>query len=191
MGTRGWFFALAAILLFLGALPSQSCAQVRVGVGVAPPPLGIAAPPAVVVIPGTYVYLAPDIGFDVFFYHGYWYRPYGGGWFRAKVWRGPWGPVVARRVPRALLSLPPDYHMVPPGYRRIPNSDLMRNWAGWERDHYWDRDPQWHEGWHGKAEERHEEGRGRPEGHGKFEETHGDQRGHEGREERGHEERER
>jgi hypothetical protein len=184
MGTKTWFFALASLVLFLAALPSQSPGQVGVNVGVALPPLGVPAPPAVVVIPGTYVYLAPGIGVDVFFYHGYWYRPYGGGWFRARGWNGPWGSLRAGVVPRPLLSLPPDYRMVPPGARRIPRADLMRNWAGWERNHYWEKDRAWHEGWHGKGGE----ARGRPEGHGKIEERRGEPRGHE---ERRHEEHER
>ena len=180
MGTRGWFLALAAILLFFCVLPPQSYGQVGVGVGV--PPLQIPAPPAVVVIPGTYVYMVPDIGVDVLFYHGFWYRPYEGRWFRTRSWGGPWAFVGPRAVPGPLLSLPPDYRMVPPGDRRIPRADLMRNWAGWERTRYWDRDRAWHEGWHGKGEVRHEEGPRKPEGHGRVEE---ERRGHEEREEHG------
>jgi hypothetical protein len=55
-----------------------------------PPPYAVSAPPEVVPVPGTYVYFVPDIGVDILFYHGYWYRPYGGGWYRAPSYSGPW-----------------------------------------------------------------------------------------------------
>ena len=156
----------AALLLTLFmALPFPGAAQVSVGVHIGPPPpYRIAGPPAVIVIPGTYVYMVPDIGEDLLFYGGIWYRPYQGRWFNARSYNGPWGYVHDPRVPRALLELPPDYRQVPPGWRRIPYGDLRRNWAGWQRDRYWDRDPRWREGWHGRPEERRGEGPGHFEG---------------------------
>jgi hypothetical protein len=41
----------------------------------APPRVEFAEPPELVPIPGRYVYFVPDIDFDLFFYHGWWYRP--------------------------------------------------------------------------------------------------------------------
>ena len=80
-----------------------------------PPPYRIAAPPSVVVIPGTYVYMVPDIGADIFFYGGNWYRLHQGRWFSAGAYNGPWMYVPDPRVPRALGQLPPDYRHIPPG----------------------------------------------------------------------------
>jgi hypothetical protein len=40
----------------------------RVSIGVNLPSVTFAAPPDVVVIPGTYVYIVPDVDVDVLFY---------------------------------------------------------------------------------------------------------------------------
>ena len=77
--------------------PHPGGAQVRVGVHIGPPPsYRFSAPPPVVVIPGTYVYMIPDIDTDVFFFSGYWFRSYGGHWFRAgpTTGRGHTGPIT-------------------------------------------------------------------------------------------------
>ena len=68
-----------------------------------------------VVIPGTYVYMVPDIGADIFFYSGNWYRLHQGRWFSAGSYNGPWIYVPDPRVPRALVQLPPDYRQHPTG----------------------------------------------------------------------------
>jgi len=130
-----------ALLLVFAGYPAASDARVNVdiGVNIALPPLAFPAPPEVVVIPGTYVYFVPGIEADVFFYHGYWYRPYRDYWFRARAYNGPWVGMVSSRVPRVLVSLPPDFRHVPPGYRHVPYGELRGHWRAWERDRYWDR----------------------------------------------------
>ena len=54
---------LAAFCLFS---PAISYAEVNAGVTVALPPFVIPAPPALVVIPGSYVYYPPDVRVDIF-----------------------------------------------------------------------------------------------------------------------------
>ena len=103
----------------------------------APPPYEFAAPPDVVPIPGTYAYFVPG-NVDVLFYQGYWYRPFGGRWYRAMSYNGPWLFVPGPRVPRALVTLPPGWRRVPPGYRPIPHAELHRNWQRWERERHWE-----------------------------------------------------
>jgi hypothetical protein len=113
-------------------------------VNISPPPQYVfAAPPPVVVIPGTYVYLVPDIGLDILFYHGYWYCPYRGHWFWARSCNGPWAYLAPARVPRVLIDLPAGYRRLPPRYHRIPYGQFERNWERWERDRYWHRDKEW------------------------------------------------
>lgn len=154
----GLFLALAA------SLPASGVAQ-RVDVRIVlPPPERFAAPPPVIVIPGTYVYVIPDVHMDIFFFSGYWYRPYRDHWFRARSYNGPWSHRPDNSVPRALMQLPPGYRDVPPGYRRIPQGQLRRNWAIWERGHHWDRDPQWREGRRGRPGGRQMQGPERLEG---------------------------
>jgi hypothetical protein len=161
------------VLMSMG-YSNTALAEVKVNVGIKvppPPPFMIPAPPPVVVIPRTYVYAVPDIEVDILFYHGYWYRPHQGHWYRARSYNGPWVYLSPRSVPRPLIELPPDYHRVPHGYRRIPHGDLKKNWSGWERQRHWDRDREWREGWREGHEERErhdiekgEHGQGRGKG---------------------------
>jgi hypothetical protein len=120
--------------------PDGSGGQVSASPEYTPPPAyAIEAPPPVVPIPGTYVYYVPDIGADILFYHGHWYRPYAGRWYRAGTYKGPWGYLAPRMVPGAIRGLPPDYRRgIPPGYRPVHHVDLQRNWQRWERERYWD-----------------------------------------------------
>ncbi len=106
----------------------------------APPPPAYAppAPPEVYPIPGSYVYFVPGIDVDIFFYRGYWWRPFGGRWYRAGAYNGPWYYMAGPRVPQVLVTLPPGYRRVPPGYHRIPYGELHRNWDRWERERHWD-----------------------------------------------------
>ena len=150
------------ILLMAGALfllivfsPGRGNAGVHVSVGINLPVYRFAAPPPLVVIPGTYAYFVPDAGVDIFFYHDYWYRPYEGRWYRARSYNGPWGYVAPGRVPGFFLNLPPNYRHVPPGHAHIPYGQFKKNWRRWERERYWDR----HDDHGGQREGRDREGR--------------------------------
>ncbi len=160
-----------ALLTVSGITEAMAGVEVNVNIGAppvlvtpAPPPVVVApasppvlmmpAPPPVVVIPGTYVYAVPDVEVNILFYHDYWYRPYEGRWYRARSYNGPWAYLAPSRVPRALIELPPDHHMIPPGYRHIPYGQMKKNWPKWERERYWASDKDWREGWHGKSEGR-------------------------------------
>jgi hypothetical protein len=152
MTSKKLMLAAITLLLLLG-FSNISVAGVSVNVRIPlPPPLFFPAPPPVVVIPGTYAYFCPDAKEDIFFYQGYWYRPYEGRWYRATVYSGPWVYIVPERVPVVLISLPPDFRARE--YRHIPYVELHRNWRTWERDRYWER-----HGWerNDRNEERHNE----------------------------------
>ena len=128
-----------------------------------PPPVVIQSPPPMAVIPGTYVYMAPNVGVDILFYHGQWYRPHEGHWFSAPSYNGPWAYVAPARVPRAILELPPGYRRLPPGYQRIPYEHVRGNWERWEREKHWHQDKDWRGGWregHEEAGRGHEMDRG-------------------------------
>ena len=134
----------------------------------APPLPGLVVPasPSLVLIPGTVVYFPPDVNSDLVFYHGFWYRPYQGRWYRAAHFNGPWGFVALRKVPRVLINLPAGYRSSP-GRERIPYGRLKRNWRAWERDRHWD-----------KVENRGEERREREHGDGEKGLGHGLRKGH-------------
>jgi hypothetical protein len=164
---RKGIFAMSVMAVLLGVLFAPwgikaEAGEVAISIKIGPPPAYVFhAPPPVVVIPGTYVYLVPGIDVDIIFYNGFWFRPYGGHWFRANSYNGPWTYLAGPKVPRVLVELPPYYRRIPPAHRRIPYKDLNRNWKRWEHDRYWQRDREWREGWQGRHEKRGREERGR------------------------------
>jgi hypothetical protein len=131
---------VGALLLVLTGSATQSDARVNVNVGINLPAITFAAPPEVVVIPGTYVYMVPELDVDVLFYQGYWWRPYEGQWYRSRDYKGGYRHIEARSIPRGLRELPQDYrHRLSPGYERIPHRDAQRNWKRWEKEKHWDK----------------------------------------------------
>ncbi len=112
------------------------------------PKLFIPAPPPLVVIPGTYAYVVPDIEVDVIFHSGFWYRPFSGSWYRSGHYNGPWVIIAPPLIPAPILKLPPNVHVLRPGFVRIPHGHVIKNWNAWERDKYWEKrswKPEWRE----------------------------------------------
>jgi hypothetical protein len=72
---KSCLLVIGALLLVLTGAATQSEARVNINIGINLPAIRFAAPPDVVVIPGTNVYMVPDIDADVLFYQGYWWRP--------------------------------------------------------------------------------------------------------------------
>ena len=150
---KSCLMVIGALLLVLAGSAIQSEAGVNVNIGVNLPAYRFAAPPEVVVIPGTYVYMVPDIDVDVLFFQGYWWRPYEGHWYRSRDYKGSWRYVESGRIPRGLRELPQDYrHRLSPGYERIPHGDVQRNWKKWEKEKHWDRRGGQGRGGHGEHE---------------------------------------
>jgi hypothetical protein len=172
---------LATIMLFFGmGHLNGAFAEVNINVGISippPPPLRIHVPPPVTVIPRTYVYFAPEVDVDIFFFGGHWYRPHQDHWYRSDTYNGRWTYIAPKQVPVALVHLPPDHRRLPPGHghKHIPYGDLKKNWKTWEKTKHWDK----HGGkeWHGDKWE-HERGNGkngdRDRDKGKDKGKHGD-----------------
>ncbi len=154
-------FAAVIIVAVAAALaPSVGRAEVNVSISIPLPPLVIPAPPPLLVVPGTYVYYPPDVGVDIFFYHGYWYRPYQGGWYMANGYNGPWRTVAPGRIPRPLIDVPRGYRGMAPIHDRVPYPTVRSNWRTWENERHWDN------GRHGREERgEHHRGRGHGRGH--------------------------
>jgi len=141
------------ILLFTCAvlMPVSATAGVSVHVDIPfPPPIIFPVPPLPVVIPETNVYVVPDIQEDIFFYGGWWWRPWEGRWYRSRHYDKGW--IYYRGVP--------SFHRhVPPGWResyrerqwkghpweqyRVHHKDLQRNWRGWEKNKHWEKKNYW------------------------------------------------
>ncbi len=169
------FAPIFLAMFFLLSMASSTVAGVNVGIniGIPFPAFVFSAGPSLVVIPGTYVYMVPDVDFDIFFYEGWWYRPWEGRWYRAPGYNGPWGYIES--VPRILITLPPGYaYWRGGGGPRFSYGEVRDHWRAWERERYWDHDPGWRSGWEHRTEWghpgwRHEGGwrAGREHGHGR------------------------
>lgn len=130
--------SIVAMVFVLAMSVSGLAYAASITIDIPLPRIVITAPPALVVIPGTYVYLAPDIELDLFFYGGYWYRLYDGRWYRSYKYAGPWVFMPGPKVPPALLKLPPGYRKLPRG-ERLRHEDVNKHWRKWERERRWDK----------------------------------------------------
>jgi hypothetical protein len=138
-------------LAFVIVVPVPAMAQVSVNINVAPPPpIEFAAPPEMVVLPGTYVYIVPGVAQDIFFYNGWWWRPWGGRWYRSLNYNSGWG--YYRSVPSFYGGIPPawrnDYREhrwggQPWNYQRISHQQLQQNWKGWQTSKHWEKQNAW------------------------------------------------
>lgn len=139
------------LLAFLFLIPAPSMAGVDVGVSISLPPLVVfSAPPAMVVIPETYVYVVPDADVEIFFYDGWWWRPWEGRWYRSRHYDSGWS--YYRRVPTFYSRIPrnwrDDYREHrwrgrPWNYQPIPHQQVERNWSTWKRNNYWEKQQTW------------------------------------------------
>lgn len=142
------------ILALVFVLPASATAMGgRVDVGVSiplPPAIVFHAPPEMVVIPETYVYVVPDVDVDIFFYGGWWWRPWDGRWYRSQNYSSGWTyyqnvPSFYREVPSGWRN---DYRQRrwsghPWNYQRIPQQQVQRNWSGWEKNKHWEKQNTW------------------------------------------------
>jgi hypothetical protein len=135
-------FFLCTVGLLMPAEGLSGDVDLHIGIGFPlPPAVVISAPPAVYPIPGSYAYFAPDVGFQLFFNSGYWYRPYNGYWYRAAYYNGPWDYLPPSRVPVIFNRYNYNYYRyyrIPTGQRLIPYGHLRDHWREWDRDrgHY-------------------------------------------------------
>jgi len=108
------------ILALLGAYaPRLANADVDVHIGIGLPPLIFAGPPRLVMVPGPYCYYVVP-GTALFFYNGWWWRPWHGHWYCSRNYHSGWVY----------------YHGIPSFYRHQHSG---RDWNHYE--HNWDRHP--------------------------------------------------
>jgi len=114
------------------------------------PPITFHEPPELVVFPNTYIYVVPDASVDIFFYNGWWWRPWNGRWYRSEHYNSGWHhyrntPSFYRNIPRGWRN---DYrshrwegHQW--NHERIPHKNVQRNWREWEKSRYWEKKHNW------------------------------------------------
>jgi hypothetical protein len=144
-----FFGTLLLALVFVVPIPTMARADVNVSIAL-PPPIVFAAPPEVVVLPETYVYVVPDVAADIFFYNGWWWRPWEGRWYRSRNYNSGWGyyqsvPSFYREIPTGWRN---DYRDHRWGghqwnYQRIPHQQLQQNWSNWGKSKHWEKQNTW------------------------------------------------
>ncbi len=107
----------AMLLALVISMPIPTMAGVTISIGVPlPPPIVFSAPPEVILLPHTGVYVDPDLAVDLFFFDGWWWRPWEGRWYRSQNYRSGWAY----------------YNGVPSFYGRVPS-----RWRDDYREHRW------------------------------------------------------
>jgi hypothetical protein len=144
------FFGTVLLALII-VVPFPTMARVAVNVSISlPPPIVFAAPPALIVLPETYVYVVPDVDVDIFFYNGWWWRPWEGRWYRSRHYDSGWArygsvPSFYRGIPSGWRN---DYRERRWGgrqwdYQPIPHEQVQRNWGTWEKSRHWEKQNTW------------------------------------------------
>jgi hypothetical protein len=139
------------VLVLAMVIPLSALAQVDIHVSVPlPPAVVFSVPPVAVVIPGTYVYGVPDPYENIFFYDGWWWRPWEGRWYRSRYYGSGWAHY--RHVPSFYKTIPPDWrndyrqrhwHGHPWDYQQVSPDQLHHNWKGWKKDKHWEKKNNW------------------------------------------------
>jgi hypothetical protein len=125
-------------------------AQVGVSVGISLPPIQFVAAPELVVLPGSYVYVAPDLAVDLYFVDGWWWRPWQGHWYRSHSYDNGWGyygevPSFYGGVDHGWRDNYRDHHWQGQSwnYERMPQQRVVSNWSSWRSTNYWQSHQSW------------------------------------------------
>jgi hypothetical protein len=106
--------------------------------------------PDITVIPNTYVYYYTYDNYDCFFYGGYWWRPWGGFWYRSGIYNGGWVIVSPRFVPYYVVHLPGGWRASLSYGPRVGWGSVRVNWNTWQRGGYW-AGHGWNRGYYNRA----------------------------------------
>jgi len=112
-------------------------------------PPAVDVPPDLVVLPGTDIYAAPNVGTELYFADGYWWRPWNGHWYRSHQYGRDWAmvsstPYFYRSIPHNWRN---DYYNNrwngrQWSYHHVARDEAVANWSKWKREGYW-RDQRW------------------------------------------------
>ena len=137
----------ALLLALVCAFPLPSKAEVHVGIGIGlPPAIVFGGPPELVVLPGSNIYVPPDVEADIFFYNGWWWRPWEGRWYRSRSYDSGWyhyrhAPPFYRHVPRDWRRDYREHRWQGRqwNFERVHHRQVEKNWRGWKKSRHWER----------------------------------------------------
>ena len=139
------FGVMLAIAMTVFIIPCLAQAQIDIRISFPlPPPIVFSSPPEMVVLPETEVYVVPEYDQDLFFYGGWWWRPWHGRWYRSLYYDSGWE--FYNGVPGWYGGVYPRWrdnyrnHMWGGerwDYRSIPYGNIRSNWKTWhDTGHY-------------------------------------------------------
>jgi hypothetical protein len=146
-------FLAALLLAAIFVVPIPAMARVNIGFNInipLPPLITFSSAPEVIVIPETDVYADPDLNVNMYFYGGWWWRPWQGRWYRSRDYNSGW---------EYYRNTPSFYNRIPSGWRhsyrerrykgnewnsqRIHHDQLQQNWQTWQKNRYWEKQHSW------------------------------------------------
>lgn len=117
------------LALFVQGGMNEAFAEIDVSINIGPPPIMVAEPPAVVMIPNSTIYFVPRIEHDIFFYDNYWWSPRGSQWYRSNAYNGSWEMIENHYVPAPVYKLPKDYRHRYEKEHHIPYGQWKKQWS--------------------------------------------------------------
>ena len=130
---------MLAMVMALFIIPWLAQAQIDIRISIPlPPPIVFSAPPEMIVLPETEVYVAPDYDQDLYFYQGFWWRFWLGRWYRSLYYDSGWA--FYHGVPGWYGAVYPHWrenyrHHMWGGqrwdYHSVPYGDVRTNWKTW------------------------------------------------------------
>lgn len=141
---KGCLVAVGAVILATTGLVNEGHARgpnIGIGIGIGipvpvMPTIVISGPPELVVVPGTDIYVAPDVEGDILFYQGFWWRLFDGRWYRSPYYDRGWVYMDRGRVPRSFYGYHPGFRHEYRGYQRVHYDDVHRHWNDRRHDGY-------------------------------------------------------
>ena len=111
------------------------------------------------------VYVVPDINVDLFFWDGWWWRPWEGRWYRSQYYNQGWS--YYNNVPSFYYDVDPrwrgyyrdhNWYGHRWNYERIPDERLQQNWKSWNNNRYWENQRTWGvQGYHPRPQQQRQE----------------------------------
>ena len=144
------FGTMLLALVIVVPIPTMAQVSINFSIGL-PLPIAFAEPPDVIVLPDTDdVYAVPGIDVDLFFWNGWWWRPWEGRWYRSRYYDRGWG--YYSNVPSFYFDIDPgwrgyyrerNWYGHPWYYERIDHRRLQRQWKRWHTNRHWQREQTW------------------------------------------------
>lgn len=134
--------------LFVPCGIQKASAEVNVSINIGPPPIVVAAPPALVMVPNSEIFFVPDPKIDVFFFNGFWWSSRGSEWYRSTEYKGPWKIINKRHVPASVFHVPKNYRHLYKKEKHIPYGQWKKKWKHPKKEQHKPgkprKDPRWH-----------------------------------------------